>query len=110
MNTNPVRLGLLLRREPELLSGVSTAVKILELMSDRQFRDRRDVNEVLSLKFHVIRFVLADVARQMEKHEEARRKMREQQKEDEVGTNVAMFLTLVTFLNAIKYLYILVLL
>ena len=34
-------------------------------MSDREFKDRRDVNEVLSLKFHVIHYVLKDIIKQV---------------------------------------------
>ena len=69
MNTHPVRIGLFLKRRPELLAEVDKACRILELMSDREFRDRRDVNEILSLKYHVVHYVLRDVARQRKKTE-----------------------------------------
>merc|ERR1712061_64037 len=45
--------------------------QILELMSDREFTNRRDVNEVLSLKFHMIRYIVRDVQKQMKKDAES---------------------------------------
>jgi len=68
MNTHPVRLGLILRENPILLENLSTTVNVLELMSDREFKDRRDVNEVLSLKYHMIHYILKDILRQKEKY------------------------------------------
>ncbi len=52
-----------------MLDSVAKACRILELMSDREFRDRRDVNEILSLKFHVIHYILKDVAKQKGSYE-----------------------------------------
>ena len=63
MNTNPVRIGLLLREEPKLLENIKKVSKVLEFMSDRQFKDRHDVNEILSLKFHMLHYILKDVAK-----------------------------------------------
>ncbi len=73
MNTHPVRVALILKRDPDLLEGASVVCRILELMSDREFRHRRDVNEVLSLKFHVLHYVLADIVRQKKKFEQKRK-------------------------------------
>ena len=64
--TNPVRIGLELKARPELLE-LEKICQILELMSDREFKDRRDVNEVLSLKFHIIHYVIKDIKKQTEK-------------------------------------------
>jgi hypothetical protein len=71
MNTNPVRIALVLKASPQLLDNVSKVVQILELMSDREFMNRRDVNEVLSLKFHIIRYIVRDIEKQMKKDSES---------------------------------------
>ena len=65
MNTNPVRVGLILKGRPELLENVAKAAEILELMADREFKHNRNVNEVLALKFHVIRYIVRDISKQV---------------------------------------------
>jgi len=66
MNMHPVRIGLILREDPLLLEGVVKVCNILEEMSDREFK-KRDVNETLSLKYHILHYYLKDVAKQMAK-------------------------------------------
>ena len=51
MNTNPVRVALMFRAHPLLLSKVTEVRKVLEMMSDREFKNRYDVNEVLLSTF-----------------------------------------------------------
>ena len=55
-------------------------VKVLEMMSDREFKNTRDVNEVdskstcfcltsvqvMSLKYHIIHFIVKDMEKQLE--------------------------------------------
>lgn len=65
MNTHPVRIGLILKNSPIMLQNVGKVCRILELMSERQFKDRRDVNEVLSLKFHIIYYIVKDIDKQV---------------------------------------------
>ena len=67
MNMHPVRIGLILREDPLLLEGVVKVCNILEEMSDREFK-KRDVNETLSLKYHILHYYLKDVAKQVETH------------------------------------------
>ena len=67
MNTHPVKIAMLLKESPELLSNIGKVCQILELMSDREFKNRQDVNEVLSLKYHIIHYILKDIKKQMEK-------------------------------------------
>ena len=74
MNTHPVRIALLLKDHPELIEGIAKVVKILELMSEREFTNRRDVNEVLSLKYHIIHYIVKDLKNQMEKRSDAETK------------------------------------
>ena len=69
MNTHPIRIALTLKKHPELYNDLSTVCKILELMSDREFKNRRDVNEVLSLKFHMIYYTVKDIKKTKEKQE-----------------------------------------
>ena len=65
MNMHPVRIGLILREDPLLLEGVVKVCNILEEMSDREFK-KRDVNETLSLKYHILHYYLKDVAKQVD--------------------------------------------
>lgn len=65
MNTHPVRVALLLKAHPALLANLDRVTRALELMSDREFKDRRDVNEVLSLKFHMIHYIVKDIKKQV---------------------------------------------
>lgn len=67
MNTHPVRVALKFRENPVLLTKVTQIRKVLELMSDREFKNRYDVNEVMSLKFHVLQFIVEDIEKQQEK-------------------------------------------
>jgi len=69
MNTHPVRIALLLREEPALLQNISKVTKVLELMSDKEYKNRRDVNEVLSLKFHILQFIFKNIELEKEKDE-----------------------------------------
>lgn len=61
MNTHPVRVALTLKANPILFENLPTVCNILELMSDREFKNRRDVNEVLSLKFHILYYIVKDM-------------------------------------------------
>ncbi|XP_059091635.1 ankyrin repeat and MYND domain-containing protein 2-like [Tigriopus californicus] len=74
MNTHPVSLALHLRSNPELLESIEKVVDILERMSNREFKDRKDVNEVLSLKFHIIYYVLKDIMKQKKKYDDGPKK------------------------------------
>ena len=65
MNTHPVKIAMILKESPELLQNLSKVCQILESMSDREFKNRRDVNEVLSLKYHIIHYILKDIKKQV---------------------------------------------
>merc|ERR1712179_225360 len=67
MNTNPVRIALHFRSQPSLLGNISSVRKVLELMSDKEFKNRRDVNEVMSLKYHIIHYIVKDMEKKLEK-------------------------------------------
>ena len=41
--------------------------KVLEMMSDKEFKNRTDVNEVMSLKYHIIHYIVKDIEKQLEK-------------------------------------------
>jgi len=66
MNTHPVRIALHFRANPTLLAKITSVRKVLELMSDREFKNRTDVNEVMSLKYHIIHFIVKDMEKQLE--------------------------------------------
>lgn len=65
MNVHPVKIGLLLKDNLVLLENMDKVCQILELMSDREFRNVKNVNEVLSLKFHIIRYILKDIKKEL---------------------------------------------
>jgi hypothetical protein len=48
----------MLKAEPQLLENIGKVVKVLELLSDKEFKDRHDVNEILSLKYHILHYIL----------------------------------------------------
>jgi hypothetical protein len=49
---------MMLKAEPQLLENIGKVVKVLELLSDKEFKDRQDVNEILSLKYHILHYIL----------------------------------------------------
>ena len=65
MNTHPVRIAFILKEEPLLMANLPKVTQILELMSDREFKNRRDVNEVLSLKYHMLHYIVKDIKKQV---------------------------------------------
>jgi len=67
MNTHPIRVAMKFRDNPKLLENITQVRKVLELMSDREFKNRYDVNEVMSLKYHVLHFIVKDIEKQLEK-------------------------------------------
>jgi len=73
MNTHPVRIGLKFRENPKLLENVTQIRKVLELMSDKEFKNRYDVNEVMSLKYHMIQYIVKDIEKQYEKDKKQER-------------------------------------
>ncbi len=53
------RVAILLKQEPQLLENIGKVTRVLELLSDKEFTNRRgDVNEILSLKYHVLHYIL----------------------------------------------------
>jgi len=67
MNTHPVRIAFNFRDNPKLLENITQIRKVLEMMSDREFKNRTDVNEVMSLKYHIIHYIVKDIEKQAEK-------------------------------------------
>ena len=67
MNTHPVRIGLIMKNTPIMLENIGQVCHTLEEMSERQFKDRRDVNEILSLKFHIIYYIVKDIEKQVKR-------------------------------------------
>jgi hypothetical protein len=67
MNTHPVRIAMVVKANNNLIDHLPTMCKILELMSEREFKNRRDVNEVLSLKYHMLYYIVKDMKKQKEK-------------------------------------------
>ncbi len=54
-----------MRNDSLMLENLPKVCQILELMSDREFKNRRDVNEVLSLKFHILYYIINDIKKQV---------------------------------------------
>lgn len=67
MNSHPVKIAYHFRDSPVLLDNISKARKVLEMMSEKEFKDRKDVNEVLSLKYHILHYIVKDIEKQQEK-------------------------------------------
>ena len=47
MNTNPVHIGLILRQEPKLLENIKKVARVLELMSDKQFKAGFRIRQII---------------------------------------------------------------
>jgi hypothetical protein len=75
MNTHPVRIAMILKENQVLLEDIGKVCTILELMSDKEFKNRKDVNEVLSLKYHIIHFILKDIKKQVRQSDALRAKL-----------------------------------
>jgi len=71
MNSHPVKVAIFLKNHPELYENLPILVKILELMSEKEFKNRRDVNEVLSLKYHMLYFIVKDIHKEKVKEEKS---------------------------------------
>jgi hypothetical protein len=48
----------MLKDEPKLLENIDRVTRVLELLSDKEFKNRNDVNEILSLKYHILHYIL----------------------------------------------------
>jgi hypothetical protein len=48
----------MLKEEPKLLENIDRVTRVLELLSDKEFKNRNDVNEILSLKYHILHYIL----------------------------------------------------
>jgi len=71
MNSHPVKIAIFLKNNPDLYDNLPILVKILELMSEKEFKNRRDVNEVLSLKYHMLYFIVKDIQKEKVKDEKS---------------------------------------
>ena len=49
------------RDNPKLLENITQVRKVLELMSDREFKNRYDVNEVKIMKNKKLYFILQNI-------------------------------------------------
>nr|CAG4641696.1 EOG090X06BA [Eurycercus lamellatus] len=59
VNLHPVHLLLTIQKLPLLFDNLTKVREVLELLSDGQMKRTRDVNEVLSLKYHYLGFLVA---------------------------------------------------
>ncbi len=48
----------MLKDEPKLLENIDRVTRVLELLSDKEFKNRNDVNEILSLKYHILHYIV----------------------------------------------------
>jgi len=69
MNTNPVRVGMIFKEEPKMLQEITKVRKVLELLCDKEFKSRNDVNEILSLKYHILHYIVKAIEKEKEKDE-----------------------------------------
>jgi hypothetical protein len=51
-------VALMLKDEPKLLENIDRVTRVLELLSDKEFKNRNDVNEILSLKYHILHYIV----------------------------------------------------
>nr|CAG4647903.1 EOG090X06BA [Moina brachiata]SVE93015.1 EOG090X06BA [Moina brachiata] len=68
VNLHPVHLLFTIQKLPLLHEHLGKVKDILELLSDNEMKRNRDANEVLSLKFHYLRFLVERLAKEREQH------------------------------------------
>jgi len=62
VNLNPVRLSFILRENIELLNNAECVIRVLDLLCEKMMK-QRDTNEILSVKFSYLSFVLKQTSK-----------------------------------------------
>nr|CAG4634787.1 EOG090X06BA [Alona affinis] len=68
VNLHPVHLLFTLRKLPLLLDNLAKVKEVLELLRDSQMKRNREANEILSLKYHCLCFLVASLAKEQKQH------------------------------------------
>lgn len=67
---HPVHLLLTLQKLPLLLDGLSKAKDVLETLCDDMMKRNKEANEILSLKYHYLCFLVGNLAKEHKKNPE----------------------------------------
>nr|SVE91141.1 EOG090X06BA [Daphnia sinensis] len=70
VNLHPVHLLLTIQKLPMLYENLAKVKNVLELLSENQMKRGREANEILSLKYHYLRFLVERIAKEQYQHPE----------------------------------------
>lgn len=65
---HPVHLLLTIQKLPLLAENLIKVKNVLELLSESQMKRTQEVNEILSLKYHYLRFVVERLSKEQQQH------------------------------------------
>nr|CAG4650976.1 EOG090X06BA [Simocephalus serrulatus]SVE94240.1 EOG090X06BA [Simocephalus serrulatus] len=68
VNLHPVHLLLTVQKLPLLSDNLSKVGHVLELLSENQMKRSHEANEILSLKYHYLRFLVERLAKEQQQH------------------------------------------
>nr|SVE73559.1 EOG090X06BA [Daphnia atkinsoni] len=68
VNLHPVHLLLTIQKLPLLYENLSKVKNVLELLSENQMKRGREANEILSLKYHYLRFLVERISKEQLQH------------------------------------------
>nr|SVE74185.1 EOG090X06BA [Daphnia barbata] len=70
VNLHPVHLLLTMQKHPLLYENLAKVKNVLELLSENQMKRNQEANEILSLKYHYLRFLVERIAKEQQQHPE----------------------------------------
>lgn len=68
VNLHPVHLLLTIQKLPLLYDNLTKVKNVLEILSENQMKRSQEVNEILALKYHYLRFLVERMAKEQQQH------------------------------------------
>jgi len=66
LNLHPVRIALFLQKHPLLLENLKQLKKVMDAMAEKEMKRKGEPNEVMSLKFHYLGWIVGELNRAKE--------------------------------------------
>ena len=68
VNLHPIHLLLTIQKLPLLYDNLAKVKNVLEMLCENQMKRGREVNEILALKYHYLRFLVERMAKEQHQH------------------------------------------
>lgn len=68
MNLHPVHLLFTIQKLPLIFDNLIKVKNVLELLSENEMKRGQEANEILSLKYHYLRFLVDRIAKEQQQH------------------------------------------